>query len=475
MKKWMFLLFFGMMASQLEAQQIPLYSQYYYNPFMYNPARTGERDATQLYLMYRKQWVDFKGAPETRVATLDGTIKDKIGLGGYVFSDITNIVERIGAQLAYAYYFKIGEHHKLSLGLSAGVLETRVDFSKVVIDDLNDALLGTNQQRGLNFDASAGISYWFKGLQVGFSVPQVLGTNIRFQDRDESSYRMGRHYLSTVGYAIPLMDEQFFIEPNAMFRTTDKFNTYQVDFGSSFRYKDLGWVSVMYRYDYALSFGGGFRLHDRFTLGYSYDMALNSIKDYTGGTHELLMGIKFGKKEDKGIIEAVRNMQEKQQQQANQISELETKNENLQKSVEQRDAEISQLKKEITQSVKEFQDSLISAKQEIMQLQEDYLKGVKKSDIEYSKTDAKKETTAIESERKYLIVLSAFSDEANAKRKVVDLKKKNVDTGIFFNKQKNVHYIYLRNPGTLKEGLEKANQLKKEPEFKDTWIFYLED
>ncbi|GIV33078.1 MAG: hypothetical protein KatS3mg031_0613 [Chitinophagales bacterium] len=460
------------LVAEVNAQQIPLYSQYYYNPFIYNPARTGEKEATQLFVIYRKQWADFKGAPETRAATIDGLIKDKIGLGGYVYSDITNIIERLGVQLDYAYHLRFGEH-VLALGIAVGVQEVSVDFNRARVHDPNESVLTSDRQRGLNFDGSAGVSYRFKGLHAGFSVPQVLGTSIKFQNNDDRSYQMGRHYLATLSYDIPVIQEVFYIAPNAMFRATDRFNTFQVDAGASFRYKELAWVAAQYRYDYAVSFAGGFRIHDRVQVGYAYDWVLNELKNYAGGTHELLLGIKFGKREDKGLIETLKNLQNRQADQEQQLAELRQQNDDLQQAINEKDEQISQLKNEIELMVREFQDSLRNAKEELLQLQQDFLKSIPASDIDMRPGSQLK--TDPPPPAKYMIVVGAFSNENNAARKAADLRQKGIDAGIFYRKSKDIYYIFLKNTGTLKEGLEKLNQLKTDPQYKDAWIYYIED
>ena len=288
----------------LFAQQLPLYSQYNLNPFLYNPARTGENDRVQLYLMYRRQWVDFKGAPETRALSIDGTVKEKIGLGGYIYSDYTDIIERFGGQFSYAYRFSFGEH-KLGLGIAAGIQEVRVDFSRVTVDDPDEPLLTGNFQKGLSFDASAGIGYWFKGLHVGFSVPQVFETDIKHLNNDDrAGYQLARHYLASASYDVEVIKDNFYIEPGVMFRMS-KGKAYQIDVNALFRYKEIAWLSATYRYDYAVTVGGGVRVHDRLAVGYSYDFSVNKLSNFSGGTHEIVLGVHFGKKEDKGLIEAV--------------------------------------------------------------------------------------------------------------------------------------------------------------------------
>ena len=94
-----FLFFAGLLYSQ----QIPLYSQYYFNPFIYNPAMTGSGDKANVFLINRSQWTDIPGAPVTTALTLDGPIKlKKVGLGISLFNDATGFMERMGVYASYS-------------------------------------------------------------------------------------------------------------------------------------------------------------------------------------------------------------------------------------------------------------------------------------------------------------------------------------------------------------------------------------
>ena len=46
------------------AQQYPVFTQYYFNELVINPAYAGSQVQLSLTAMYRNQWVNFPGAPE---------------------------------------------------------------------------------------------------------------------------------------------------------------------------------------------------------------------------------------------------------------------------------------------------------------------------------------------------------------------------------------------------------------------------
>ena len=69
-------------------QQVPMYSHYYFNRFLYNPALTGEQSYGQAYLLYRNQWNNLPEAPRTKAFTIDGPLRNKkIGLGFSLYQD----------------------------------------------------------------------------------------------------------------------------------------------------------------------------------------------------------------------------------------------------------------------------------------------------------------------------------------------------------------------------------------------------
>ena len=47
------------------AQQDPHYTQYMYNMNVINPAYAGSKESISLGVLYRKQWVNIEGAPQT--------------------------------------------------------------------------------------------------------------------------------------------------------------------------------------------------------------------------------------------------------------------------------------------------------------------------------------------------------------------------------------------------------------------------
>src|ERR1044072_5125756 len=109
----------GSIIGSVNAQQIPLYSQYYFNTFLYNPATTGVNNETNAFLIHRSQFSGISGGPVTNAFTIDGFMDDKnVGLGFSIFNDVQDINERLGIYTSYAYRVKINDDQQIRFGLS---------------------------------------------------------------------------------------------------------------------------------------------------------------------------------------------------------------------------------------------------------------------------------------------------------------------------------------------------------------------
>jgi len=93
MRKFVFLIvLMAMMGSGLRAQQLPLYSQYYFNPILYNPASAGSSERFEMSLIYRNQWTGLEGAPKTAMFTFGGPLNMGSNISSQIYSDKAGVL-----------------------------------------------------------------------------------------------------------------------------------------------------------------------------------------------------------------------------------------------------------------------------------------------------------------------------------------------------------------------------------------------
>ena len=162
-------------ATNAFCQQTPIYSQYFLNPYLFNPSKVGASEYTQAFFFYRNQWAGVEGSPETQALTIDGKLKnEQVAVGVSFFNDITNIIGRTNGSLTGAYRFKVAEDQQVSFGMSLQLVQNRIYFDRIVVDDIDDPNLLNEQSQQTAFDANFGLSYEWKRIEFGFAVDQLF-------------------------------------------------------------------------------------------------------------------------------------------------------------------------------------------------------------------------------------------------------------------------------------------------------------
>jgi type IX secretion system PorP/SprF family membrane protein len=305
-----FLLFIFGIAEFVEAQQVPLYSQYTMNGFLLNPAVAGSEGYTAINLTAREQWLGLKNAPKThaisgqtrilknsyiskkssiRKHTPLGSRSGKVGLGAYVFNDKNGPIDRTGIQLSYAYHIRM-QKSQLSFGISAVAYQFSVDESKIKFE-YEDEFWQQAKKSIFIPDANIGVYYSNPSFFAGLSMSQLFQSALKLGEKGYAEYKMKRYFHLIGGYDI-VVNDYFSIEPSILVKSTGSFKA-QADFNTKFLFNDEYWAGFSYRTGGALIFMGGVRV-DKFFFGYAFDYTLSSIMKHSYGSHEFMVAVRFG-------------------------------------------------------------------------------------------------------------------------------------------------------------------------------------
>ncbi len=321
MKKIYFgLLFVVVTVTAGFAQQIPLFTQYYYNPFLLNPALAGFQVLPNVVLGHRVQWTGIEGAPQTSVFSGDMLFtKARSGVGLNLINDQIHYTNRVQAQLAYAYHLKMGRRLMLSFGASGGFTSLTLNTPQALatgrVLDTNDPLISANDKMrsGLIFDVTAGMDLRIGSLHVGLVAPQMLDNKVKvagISSADTATQMfLQRHYTAYARYNIHLRRQQSILTPLLQVRRSPFFNVPQIDFGLIYTYDHRVWGAVSYRQDYATTLGLGTFIGKNMKVGYSIDLPVSKTSRYLGLTHEIMLGARFGRTENKDYLAALEDFE----------------------------------------------------------------------------------------------------------------------------------------------------------------------
>lgn len=438
------------------AQQVPFSSMYYANPFVMNPAFTGNHERVNAFLTHRSQWTGISGAPQTSRLTVDGPIEAKnIGLGLNVYSDVTDIVSQVGAFANYSYKLKINDDNNLFIGVAAGAVNNKIDFSKAVVRDTQDPFIFSETQSKTAFSADFGLGYTFKKLEVGIAAPQILGNTMKYKKTDDGSsyYTFARHYQGSIKYTFDIVKEkEITVYPLVMVRYATG-SVFQYDGTVVLDWKKMGWVGVTYHSNNAIAMSLGLR-YKNLGVGYAYDLGISKVKSYTGNTSEFLLSYTFG---GGTRTEEVAKEDPKDAVVDEMIAKLKAKSDTS-------EAEIQRLKDAIAKLVSGGGTGAVTPKN---------AEGLTENLMRTGSSGDFVDDNGMTMGTGFYVVIGSFSSKDNAtKFRDANIIKGYNNTQIVQNHKTKVYYVTVNK--TDKQADAEAEQAKFKTEYPDVWIQKLE-
>jgi type IX secretion system PorP/SprF family membrane protein len=282
------------------AQQDPQFTQFFLNKLNYNPAFAGTEEKICAMGIYRTQWLGFGGtgnnqldvpsgeSPTTFLASINGPIRQKFGVGLNIYSDQQGFERLVNPMLSLSYIHTFQNQSKLSGGLGIGIMQKSVEGNKYRPKELNDPNIPTNNVSGSTLDINGGLYYtmptlWiFNNFYTGLSMTHLNTGEITY---GSVTNNLVAHTYFMTGAAYQL-NSSLDIEPNILVkRDRAKFST-DINVMATFNNKFRG--GLTYRTEDAASILIGFKFNDNMQMGYSYDITTSNIIEYSSGSHEIL-------------------------------------------------------------------------------------------------------------------------------------------------------------------------------------------
>ncbi len=275
------------LAGDLPAQDIPLFTQKLTNAFLYNPAVAGNTFGSAT-LSYRKLWSAIGDAPTTSFVSLHTPFgQHRFGLGVNFFQDQINFSKTIHGSAAFAYHIRITDTHSFSLGVAAEYNNQRLNYRHAdVIDTEDPRLQGVNALDHVDF--SFGGSYRNRFMRIGGSANRftsMLGAS-------DSTTTFPAYYTGTIQFMLPLTDDRHLLEPMATYRSNVLGNP-QFDAGLFYTYNDFATFGGSYRTGGVISATAAVKLNKRLLVGLSRDMFTGDVGQGLGASYEVTIRFDF--------------------------------------------------------------------------------------------------------------------------------------------------------------------------------------
>ena len=304
-------------------QQNVQFTQYIFNSMSVNPAYTGYKEEWYGQLALRSQWVGIDGAPQTGSVSIDGIVdpySKRHGLG------LQATVDQLGPQSAtsvyanYAFRLRLndGDTQRLSFGIGAGVTQYSLDGSELRPNDQMDAVVPAGRINSFIPDLRFGMyyynEYWYAGVSVMDLLSGDQSNNIFRWDNTTTDNIRRRRHMYFIGGALVNFASGLKLRPSVLVKEDFKGPT-SVDVNAMFIFDNRFWIGggwrtgvTVFKRDYTRFTGN--RLDRRnsvsaiaqlyatptLRIGYSYDYILSQLSSVQNGSHEVTLGITFGRR-----------------------------------------------------------------------------------------------------------------------------------------------------------------------------------
>lgn len=294
-KRWMGTALGLFLGTALFAQQDPQFTQYMFNMLALNPAYAGSSDRLNIKALTRHQWVGFEGAPTTQTLTAHSPIvNESLCIGGTIMRDAHGPVTQYGFMADVAYRIFMGES-KLAFGLKGGLNLFQGKFAELNPLVAGDQVFQQNVNSKLDPQFGFGMMYYSDRYYVGLSTPKLLRSEFFETDSLAFVSEPGQrsHWFLSGGYVFDMGIYHKF-KPTFLVKAVQGAPV-SFDLSANFLFYEKFWLGAMYRHQDAVGVLAQYNINDDFSIGYSYDYPLSTLHNYSGGSHEIMLGYLLGK------------------------------------------------------------------------------------------------------------------------------------------------------------------------------------
>jgi type IX secretion system PorP/SprF family membrane protein len=295
MKKFLPLAILALLAITVRAQQLPLYTQYIFNPYMVNPAMVASSGQSEVNGFYRNQWTGIQNGPKTLQFDVQVPLTSRMAIGANVANDRTILLDATSVMFTYGYRIPLATDHTLGFGLSAGIFTNKVNLNGIPDSDINDPALSSARLNNSAADGQFGVHYTFKNFVLGFSMVNLFERKTLSPESFQNiKFSQLKNDIIFASYKFEVVPGMISVRPNFAYRLNENQpNFYEAS--ALVSYKDLLDVGGGYRQNFGPSAMVRINLGN-IQAGFAYDFPSPTAQVSTGGSQEIQLKWRFGEK-----------------------------------------------------------------------------------------------------------------------------------------------------------------------------------
>lgn len=292
MKKIIIILVVSLMSNVLFPQSNVRLTNDWSNTYIINPGAINDLFLTEFNMAYRKQWVGFKGAPETLFASTTLYLDDlSTQFGLKLLQDKVGFTSTTDIDFTYAYSLMLNRDWRLNMGLGLSFQSLAYDVSKISSPTPSDPIVLSVLSNESYINSDMGVEFTSKFFRFGLASQNVFSlfsnSNNLFPNTNffYAMYHDRRHDYFSVGYGV--CEVQYL----AMYQTECNLTGY---FKASSDNEPIQ-LSLVYRTWNEAGVLFGIDINRNLRVSYSYDYDFGDVKKGSTGTHEFMITYRFDK------------------------------------------------------------------------------------------------------------------------------------------------------------------------------------
>lgn len=500
-------------SSVAHAQDQTNFTQFYINPYLYNPSYVGIDGQTALSIIYRKQWMTVEGAPTIANVTLQTPLSPRAGFGVSITNDTRGLLNNSAVLLTFGFNVPLAKKSFLRFGISGGGSWNTLDMTK--LESMNDdPALANILENNASVTGNAGISLHINTFQFGASMPTLFAPS--YLSDSEFSITEIEPFQSIIVNASNRFyfgDDKHVFEPYLLYRVNADLPP-QFEAAGILHLNHLVWFGGSYKQDFGISALAGLKVKNALAIGASYSLQNSGVNELNSPSFELSLNMLLGKrKKDAPVYSFVNTMKEKEKKPARksaseQIAEKRKAEEEARKKQQ---AELARKKKEeeeakqkasaLAQKAREEEAERTRQAEAEQARQQEAERARLAEETRAREAELAKNTPPVEKEpvvttpalttppvvdgrhetfrrgvhakelaKGDYVIAGVFSSEANAKRYAAGLVQLGYMADYGFLTEKKLWYVHIHRSQDITQARAERDKYRKLRMFKDAWL-----
>ena len=299
-------------ASFANAQDQTNFTQFYLNPYLYNPSYVGIDGQSALSIIYKKQWMTIDGGPTIANVSLQSPITPRAGFGLSITNDSRGLLNNSSVLLTFGYNVALADKSFLRFGISGGGTWNTLDMTK--LESMSDDPALTNiLENNASLTGNAGISLHVKTFQLGAAMPTIFEPS--YMSDSEFSIREIKPFQSIIVNASNRFyfgGDKHIFEPYAIYRVNADLPP-QFEAAGILHLNHVIWFGGSYKQDFGISGLAGLKVKNALAIGASYSLQNSGANELNSPSFEVSLNLLLGKrKKNAPLYSFVNSVKEKE-------------------------------------------------------------------------------------------------------------------------------------------------------------------